>query len=90
MTDELTDRLKQQITDVLNLQPRRWDGIKANDPLFGARLGLDSVDALELIVLLERDYNIRITDPKLGRQALESLDSMAQFIRGQQDPCSNP
>ena len=52
--DELISQLKQQIIDVLNLEEMTADDIDANAPLFGEGLGLDSIDALELIVLMER------------------------------------
>jgi acyl carrier protein len=53
-------------------------------PLFGSGLGLDSIDSLELMVLLERNYGIKIEDPRKGREVLESVRSMAQFIQSQE------
>jgi len=49
-------------------------------PLFGQGLGLDSIDALELIVLLERNYGIRIRDPKQGKDVFASIDAMAEYV----------
>ena len=54
--------------------------IENDEPLFGDGLGLDSIDALELIVLLEKDYGIKLTDPKKGREIFESINKMADFI----------
>ena len=56
------------------------DEIADNDPLFGDGLGLDSIDALELIVMLDKDYGIKLADPKEGRKIFESIDSMAAYI----------
>ncbi len=61
-----------------------FDEIGADDELFGTGLGLDSIDALELIVLLERSYDIKIEDPKKGRDIFKSLRTMAEFIQENQ------
>jgi acyl carrier protein len=54
--------------------------IADNDPLFGDGLGLDSIDALELIVMLDKDYGIKLTDPKEGKKIFESIEVMANYI----------
>lgn len=59
--NELIDTLKEQIIEVLNLEDMRPSDIDAEAPLFGDGLGLDSIDALELIVLMEREYGIKLT-----------------------------
>ena len=79
--DDLNVQLKQQITEALNLEPQSWDGVGEDDPLFAGGLGLDSIDALELVVLLERDYNLRISDMASGEKAFASLNAMADYIR---------
>lgn len=79
--DDLTAQLKQQITDALNLEPAAWDGVGDDDPLFVGGLGLDSIDALELVVLLERDHGLRIRDMAAGQKAFASLNAMADYIR---------
>ena len=56
------------------------DEIDDNAPLFGEGLGLDSIDSLELMVLLERNYGIKIEDAREGRKAMESVNAMAQYI----------
>lgn len=54
--------------------------IDNDDPLFGDGMGLDSIDALELIVLLEKDYGIKLTDPAQGKEIFVSINRMADFI----------
>lgn len=49
-------------------------------PLFGEGLGLDSIDALELIVLLEKQYGIKLSDPKQGKEVFKSIDVMADYV----------
>ena len=78
--DELIHNLKEQIIDQLNLEDMSPDDIDADDPLFGDGLGLDSIDALELIVLLEKHYGIKIEDPKEGQKIFISVRSIAEFV----------
>ena len=54
--------------------------IADDDMLFGDGLGLDSIDALELIVMLDKNYGIKLTDPKEGRTIFESINTMAAYI----------
>ena len=79
MTDLHTE-LKASIIEQLNLEDMEVSDIENDEPLFGDGLGLDSIDALELIVLLEKDYGIKFTDPKKGREIFESINKMADFI----------
>ncbi|GEN68337.1 MULTISPECIES: phosphopantetheine-binding protein [Chryseobacterium] len=78
--ENLKTELKHKIIEVLNLEDVSVDEIKDTDPLFGGGLGLDSIDALELIVLLDKDYGIKLADPKKGKEIFQSIDIMAQFI----------
>jgi len=78
--EELTQKLKKEIIEVLNLEDTRPEDIDTDAPLFGDGLGLDSIDALELIVLLEKNYGIKIEDPKEGRKIFTSVRTMADFI----------
>ena len=64
--DELILELKQKIVEALNLEDVKPEDIDENAALFGDGLGLDSIDALELIVLLDKTYGIRLADPKEG------------------------
>jgi acyl carrier protein len=77
---ELTEKLKKEIIEVLNLEDVKPEDIDTDGPLFGDGLGLDSIDALELIVLLEKNYGIKIEDPKEGRKIFTSVRTMADFI----------
>lgn len=77
-------KLKQQIIEALNLQDTRPEDIDDNAPLFGEGLGLDSIDSLELMVLLERQYQIKVEDPREGRKILQSVQTMAEFIKSNQ------
>jgi acyl carrier protein len=78
--EDLTQKLKIEIIEVLNLEDIKPEDIDTDSPLFGDGLGLDSIDALELIVLLEKNYGIKIEDPKEGRKIFTSVRTMADFI----------
>ncbi|MCB2206749.1 MAG: acyl carrier protein [Bacteroidetes bacterium] len=82
--EELIQKLKVQIIEQLNLEDMEPDDIDETDPLFGNGLGLDSIDALELIVLLEKEYGIKIENPKDGQKIFYSIKSMAEFIESHQ------
>ena len=79
-TAELKQQLKKQIIEFLNLKSMSPDDIKDDEPLFGEGLGLDSIDSIELIVLLSREYGIDIKDPKDGRKILVDINTMVDFI----------
>ncbi len=78
--EELIQKLKAEIIEVLNLEEMEPGDIETDSPLFGEGLGLDSIDALELIVLLEKNYGIKIEDPKDGRKIFFSVRTMAEYI----------
>ena len=78
--DELKRQLKQQIIEVLALEEINPEDIVDSEPLFGEGLGLDSIDALELIVLMEKNYGIRLNNPAEGKAIFASLDTMADYI----------
>jgi acyl carrier protein len=77
---DLKKELKEKIIEQLNLEDISVDEIADSDPLFGEGLGLDSIDALELIVMLDKDYGIKLADPKEGKKIFESIDTMANYI----------
>ncbi|MEO6729884.1 MAG: phosphopantetheine-binding protein [Ferruginibacter sp.] len=79
-TAELKQQLKKQIIEFLNLLSVTPDDIKDDEPLFGEGLGLDSIDSIELIVLLGREYGITIQDPKEGRKILVDINTMVAYI----------
>jgi acyl carrier protein len=72
--------LKEKIINLLNLEDVNVDEIQDTDALFGDGLGLDSIDALELIVMLDKDYGIKLLDPKEGKSIFQSINSMASYI----------
>ena len=78
--DELIDKLKLEVIQQLNLEDISPADIDPDSPLFGEGLGLDSIDALELIVLLEKNYGIKIEDPKDGKKIFFSIRTMAEYI----------
>jgi acyl carrier protein len=79
--EELIAKLKNEIIEVLNLTEMTPASIDENEPLFIEGLGLDSIDALELIVLLERNYGLKLSTAEEGKTVLRSVRSMAEFIR---------
>lgn len=79
-TTELKQQLKKQIVEFLNLISVNPEDIKDDEPLFGEGLGLDSIDSIELIVLLGREYGINIQDPKEGRKVLVDINTMVAYI----------
>jgi acyl carrier protein len=79
-TAELKQQVKKQIIQFLNLTMLKPEDIKDDEPLFGEGLGLDSIDSIELIVLLSREYGINIQDPKEGRKILTDINTMVDYI----------
>ncbi len=82
--EALKNTLKLQIIEALNLEGMKPEDIEDNAPLFGEGLGLDSIDSLEMMVLLERNYGIKIEDAREGRKVLSSVQSMAEYIQTHQ------
>ena len=78
--EELIVKIKEQVIEVLNLEDIEPDDIDTDSPLFGDGLGLDSIDALELIVLLEKQYGIKIEDPKDGKKIFYSIRTIGEYI----------
>lgn len=80
--DTLKEDLKKQIIEQLNLEDIAPSDIQDDSVLFDdAGLGLDSIDALELIVLLEKYHGIQVTNPDEGKEAFRSVQTMADYIR---------
>lgn len=79
--EQLIEQLKQQIIEALNFEDMTPADIDADAPLFGEGLGLDSIDALELIMLLDREYGIKLADPKAGKEVFRSVRAMAEYIQ---------
>ena len=77
---DLMLNLKKQIVEQLKLKDIKPEDIGDNEPLFIEGLGLDSIDALELVVMLEKNYGIVIKDMEEGRPAFKSPNTLAAFI----------
>lgn len=78
--EELIEELKQQIIEVLNLEEMKPEDIDADAPLFSTGLGLDSIDALELIVLLEKRYGIRLKNAAEGKAIFTNVRAIAEYV----------
>lgn len=79
--EQLVQKLKEEIITSLNLSEMKPENIDEKAPLFVDGLGLDSIDALELTVLLEKKYGLKIKTSEEGKKVLYSVRSMAEFIR---------
>jgi acyl carrier protein len=90
MTDPLSVRLKQLIVETLRLEDITPAEIPDNEPLVGGGLSLDSIDALELAVRLEKEFGIKISSSEEARSALSSVGALASFIRERADPSRIP
>ncbi|WP_417592208.1 phosphopantetheine-binding protein [Owenweeksia hongkongensis] len=83
--ENLKGNLKAQIIEQLNLEELELEDFGNDTPLFGDEgIGLDSIDALELIVLMEKDYNLKIANPEDGSKIFQTVNTMAEFIRANQ------
>lgn len=80
MNEELILALKEQIIDALNLEEITPADIDDNAPLFGDGLGLDSIDALELIVILDKYYGIKLANPAAGKAVFQSVAAIAKYV----------
>lgn len=78
---DLKEALKAQIIQQLNLEDVTPADIANDAPLFGGGLGLDSIDALELIVLLDKQHGIKLSNPEEGKAVFHSINSMAEYIQ---------
>jgi acyl carrier protein len=85
MNDSET-QLARHLIAGLHLEDVTPDQLAPEAPLFGNGLGLDSIDALELAVIVERHYGVRITDMEIGKQAFSSLRALDRFITAQRKP----
>ncbi|NOY75373.1 MAG: acyl carrier protein [Kiritimatiellaeota bacterium] len=77
---ELKKKLKKLIIEELSLEDVSPDDIDDDAPLFGDGIGLDSLDAVELVVLLQRNFGIQIKDLEAGKKIFETLDSLARYV----------
>lgn len=85
MSDPLIPKLKSLIVEALSLEDVQPEDIGDDDPLFGEGLGLDSIDGLELVMTVEKEFQIKIGNSEESRKALHSVAVLAAFIRTQQE-----
>jgi len=78
---DLTKEIKELIINSLNLDGTAPDQIEDDAPLFGGGLGLDSIDALELAVAIERTYKVTIPDEAVGKKVFSSVKALAGYIQ---------
>jgi len=78
--DALKQQLKELLVEHLNLKDVKPEQIADDQPIFGEGLGLDSIDALEIIVMLQQHFGIRLTKADNGPQVLATVNSMADYI----------
>ena len=80
-SEVLCEFLKKMIVETLRLENITVEEIDSNAPLFKKGLGLDSIDALELVVAIERIFDVIIEDEEVGKKAFASIKALAKFIR---------
>lgn len=80
MSDELIPKVKQMIIDCLRIEGMSPDEIETDAPMFGEGLGLDSIDALQLVVAMEKEFGVVVPDAATGSTVFASVRSMATYI----------
>ncbi len=90
MPDPLNARLKTLMIDTLKLEDVTPDDIRDDEPLIGGGLSLDSIDALELVVKLEKEFGLKIGSSEESRSALASVDALSAYLRAHADPARLP
>lgn len=78
--DTLKKQLKEMLVNDLKIQGVQPENISDTEPLFGDGLGLDSLDAVELVVLIKKHFGVQIADMNEGKKAFVSINSLAQYI----------
>ena len=78
--DKLIKDLQIKIVEVLNLIDVQPDDIKADEQLVGGNLGIDSIDVLEMVIMIEKDYGVKIDNRELGVKVFASLRTLAEYI----------
>ena len=80
-SEVLSEYLKKMIIDTLKLEGVTVEDIDSRAPLFRKGLGLDSIDALELVVAIEKIFNVIIEDEEVGKRAFASINALAKFVQ---------
>lgn len=80
MKEQLANELKEQIIEALNLEEITPEDIDSAAPLFKEGLGLDSIDALEIIIILDKKYGIKLANPSESKEIFYSIDTLVDFI----------
>ena len=78
--EKLINELKVKIVTILNLVDIRPEDIGEDDRLVGGDLGIDSIDILELVIMIDKDYGVLIDNKKLGEEVFHSLRTLAEYI----------
>ena len=78
--NDIKNTLKRMIVEELNIEDVAPHEIDDDEPLFGSKLGLDSIDAVEIVFQVEKTFGVAIKDMKEGRPALQSINTLAAFI----------
>ena len=78
--EQLKEEFKIKLIEALNLEDITPDDIESSAPLFGDGLGLDSIDALEVILILEKSYGIRLENPAAAKEIFFSIDTLSEYI----------
>ena len=81
--NDLKTLIKKQLIEHLNLEDFSVEDIKDDTPLFGDGIGLDSIDALEIIVMLDKEFDIKISNPEEGSKIFQTVNTIAEFIEKQ-------
>lgn len=79
--DELTEKLKSRLIEILNLTDVRPEDIDENAQLVGGELGIDSIDVLEMVVMVEKEYGVVINNKDIGEKVFSTLTALADYIR---------
>jgi acyl carrier protein len=87
--DDLLQELKVKIIEILNLPDVRPDDIGEDDLLVGGPLGIDSIDVLEMVIMLEKDYGVVIGDRELGAKVFATLRTLADYVHTQTREIAN-
>ena len=87
--EKLLNELQVKIVDALNLIDVQPDDIKADDQLVGGNLGIDSIDVLEMVIMIEKDYGVKIDNRELGVKVFATLRALAGYIYEHSPELSN-